>query len=139
MDRIISTAIAVSLLPSIVLAIEPCSSDFDSFLLKFESEQVFQRQNTRFPLSATYLDSLAEPEPRTVTYKIQSVSDDKYSRVDYPSKTKQVATPLEKIVKYNQGGILVQFTQPDTDYSFTFRFEKTAYCWHLVKFDDYSL
>ena len=117
MHRLIASCIALSLMSSIVLAAEPCASDFDSFLLKFESAQEFQRQNTRFPLSATYVDGSAEPEPKTVRYKIRSVADPKYSRVIYPSKTKQAAIPFEKIVRSKQGRVLVQFTKPDTCYS----------------------
>jgi hypothetical protein len=139
MHRLIASYIALSLMSSIVLAAEPCASDFDSFLLKFESAQEFQRQNTRFPLSATYVDGSAEPEPKTVTYKIRSASDPKYSRVDYPSKTKQATIPFEKSVGSKQGRVLVQFTKPDTDYSFAFSFERTSSCWRLVKFEDYSL
>ena len=82
MHILIAAGIVLSLISSIALAAEPCASDFDSFLLKFESGQEFQRQNTRFPLSATYVDGSAVPEPKTVTYKIRSASDPKYSRVN---------------------------------------------------------
>ena len=139
MRRLIASFIVLSILPSIVLAAGPCTSDFNSFLLKFENEQEFQRQSTRFPLVATYIDGSAEPEPKTVTYKIHSASDSKYSRVNYPSRTKQASTPFTKVVTSKPGRFLVQFTKPDTDYSFAFRFEKTATCWQLVKFEDYSL
>ena len=124
---------------SVALAAEPCAPNFSSFLSKFESGQGFQRQNTRFPLSATYVDGSALPEPKTVTYEINSASDPKYSRVNYPSKPKQAAVPFEKIVTSKQGRLLVQFNKPDTDYAFSFSFEKTASCWLLVKFEDYSL
>lgn len=139
MRILIASFIIRTILSSIVLAAEPCTSDFNSFLLKFENEQEFQRQNTRFPLAATYVDGSAEPEPKTVTYKIQSASDSKYSRVNYPSKIKQASTPFTKVVSSKQGRFWVQFTKPDTDHSFAFSFEKNATCWQLVKFEDYSL
>ncbi len=139
MHRYISCCIALSLMSSVALAAEPCASDFASFLFKFESSQEFQRQNTRFPLSATYVDGFAEPEPKTVKYKISSAADPKYSRIIYPSKEKQAAIPFRKLVRSKQEQFLVQFTKPDTDYSFAFSFEKTSSCWQLVKFEDYSL
>ena len=131
--------IALSLTSSVVLAGELCASDFASFLSKFESTRAFQRQNTRFPLLVSYVDKSALPEARTVQYKIGSTSDPKYSGIIYPSKTKQAVVPFEKAVRSDQEKILVQFTKPDTDYSFAFVFEKTASCWQLVKFEDYSL
>ena len=51
----------------------------------------------------------------------------------------QATTPLAKSVKSQQENVLVQVTKPDTDYSMTFRFEKTASCWQLIRFDDHSL
>ena len=139
MRKYIFCCMALSLLSSVVLGAEPCAPDFASFLLKFESSREFQRQNTSFPLSATYVDGSAEPEPITVKYKIRSTSDPKYSRAIYPSKEKQAAIPFEKLVSSKQKQFLVKFTKPDTDYSFEFSFEKTSSCWQLVKFEDYSL
>lgn len=138
MRRLI-TYIAFSVISLAVLAEEPCAPDFATFLSKFEHEQEFQKLNTHFPLSASYVDGSADPEPSTVEYIINSATDPNYSLAKYPSKQMQAATPFKMKVTSMQGGHLVQFTKPDTDYSFVFRFEKTTTCWQLVKFDDYSL
>ncbi len=139
MRRHIAACISLSLMSSFVLAAEPCASSFDSFLVKFESTQGFRRQNTLFPLPATYVDGSALPEPKTVSYKIDSPSDPKYSRANYPTKRKQARIPFEKMVAFKRDRFVVQFTKPDTDYSFAFIFKKTASCWQLIKFEDYSL
>ncbi len=139
MLRLISLCLTLSFLATFASAEEPCVPDFSSFLVKFEGSPEFQRQNTRFPLTATYLDDTTGDEPRMITYKITSPSEAKYSRVLFPDTVQQATTPLEKTVRSQQGSVLVQFTKPDTDYSMTFRFEKTASCWQLIRFDDHSL
>ncbi|MBU0689679.1 MAG: hypothetical protein KJ850_00780 [Gammaproteobacteria bacterium] len=131
--------ILLSLISFAVLAKEPCAPDFATFLSRFESDNEFQKRNTYFPLSATYVDGASYPEPSTVEYKINSENDPKYSRLIYPSEQMQVSTPFKMKVTSKQGIHLVRFTKPDTDYSFAFSFEKTSSCWQLVKFDDYSL
>ncbi len=132
--------IVFSLISTAGFSAESCPPDFASFLTKFESSRQFQRQNTPFPLATTYVDGSASPEPRTETYMIKSAADPKYSRTIYPSRKKQATIPLEKKITSKQGVIrVVQFTKPDTDYSFAFTFKQTASCWQLVKFEDYSL
>ncbi len=139
MLRLISSCLTLSFLATFAFAEEPCAPDFSAFLVKFEGSPEFQRQNTRFPLTATYLDDTTGDEPKMITYTITGPSAAKYSRVLFPGTVQQASTPLEKTVRSQQGDVLVQFTKPDTDYSMTFRFEKTASCWQLVRFDDHSL
>ncbi|MBP8127873.1 MAG: hypothetical protein KAY05_10270, partial [Aeromonadaceae bacterium] len=86
-----------------------------------------------------YLDDTTGDEPQMITYTISGPSEAKYSRVLFPDTRLQATTPLAKSVKSQQENVLVQVTKPDTDYSMTFRFEKTASCWQLVRFDDHSL
>lgn len=132
--------IVFSLISTAGFSAESCPPDFAPFLTKFESSREFQRQNTHFPLAATYVDGSASPEPRTEMYMIESTADPKYSRAIYPSRKKQTAIPFEKKISSKQSVIrMVKFTKPDTDYSFVFTFEQTASCWRLVKFEDYSL
>lgn len=128
-----------SFLTTFAYADEPCAPNFSAFLVKFEASREFQRQNTRFPLTATYLDDTTGDEPQMITYTISGPSEAKYSRVLFPDTRLQATTPLAKSVNSQQENVLVQVTKPDTDYSMTFRFEKTASCWQLVRFDDHSL
>jgi hypothetical protein len=136
---LMALSLAFSVMSSAALAAEPCAANFNAFLLKFEATPAFQAENTRFPLAASRVDGNAEPEPKTGKYRINSASDPKYSPIVYPSKEKQAAIPLGKVVRSKQKRIFVQFSQPDTDHSFAYVFEKTASCWRLVRFEDYSL
>jgi hypothetical protein len=132
--------LSILVAPFTAVASESCAADFLSFLSKFEAQVEFQKQHTRFPLLATYVDGLAEPEPKTVAYKIKNADDAKYKRVLYPSREKQSAVPFKKsVTAKSQTGYFVQFTKPGTDYSLGYFFEKGSDCWRLVKFEDYSL
>jgi hypothetical protein len=129
-----------SLIPIVSLAAEICPHDFNSFLTRFESEKQFQEQNTHFPLMISFVDTEAIFEPRTVLLKIKSITDPLYPRASYPSRNEQVTTPFKKEITFTPSiGYQVQFTKPDTDYSFLFTFKQVGSCWKLVKFEDYSL
>ena len=117
-----------------------CPNNFVTFIAQFENSPEFQSRNTRFPLDASYVDSSASPEPKTVSYNIKSPADPQYRRVAFPTKQKQAAIPLErKDTQQNNGAWKVKFTKPDTDYTFAYFFKQSADCWQLVKFEDYSL
>jgi hypothetical protein len=139
MRKYFLTFISILLAPSFATAEKSCAPDFSSFLVKFESSKEFQKQYTKLPLTTTFVDENAVPEPKTVVYVITSTSDPKYSKTSYPSKKKQAQVPFEKLVSTKQDRTIVQFTKPDTDYSFAFTFEKSPACWQLTKFEDFSL
>ena len=78
MFRLLSSCLLFSFLTTFAYADayadEPCDPDFSAFLVKFEASREFQRQNTRFPLTATYLDDTTGDEPQMITYTISDPS-----------------------------------------------------------------
>ncbi|WP_374586616.1 hypothetical protein [Pseudoduganella sp.] len=117
-----------------------CPASFPAFLSQFESDPAFQRQHTRFPLAASRIDNQSGDEPFEVKYTIQDAKRKEYQRVAWPTRARQQAAGLQRsIAREAGGGQAVTFSQPGTDYMFTFHFQKTRDCWTLVRFADHSL
>lgn len=132
-------ALSLSLVSTFALAAKPCAADFEAFLVRFEAEPDFRQQNTRFPLTVSWVDSAARPEPKTVRDTIRSSADARYAKLQVPSAQEQVSMPFERKLRTQGANTQVQFTKPDTSYSLVFSFEKTPSCWRLTRFDDLSL
>lgn len=66
--------VAVFLLPNVAMAESLCPSNYDDFLAKFEASREFQQDNLRYPLEYSFVDSHANPEPKT-THQLLSKSD----------------------------------------------------------------
>jgi hypothetical protein len=139
MYRSIACIVMMLLVVAKSWAAKPCAKQFEHFLTRFEVDQQFQRSNTQFPLQATYVDSSAEPEPKTVAYTIINAADANYATVIFPNKQKQLAVPFVKSISHTQGIYGVKLMKPDTDFMLEFSFKKTSACWQLIKFEDFSL
>ncbi len=133
--------ISLLLAPQFACADSVCPALFTDFLALFEKNSEFQLLNTRFPLSYTFVDGNAEPEPKPVKIMVSRDNVSKYPGIRYPSPAIQETIPLQRKLRLASGGVrIVQFDKPDSDaYSVIFFFEKTSSCWQLVDVKDGSL
>ncbi|MET1078637.1 MAG: hypothetical protein ABWY06_11530 [Pseudomonas sp.] len=124
-----------------VQAAPVCGPTFERFLTTFKEDKQFQKDHTHYPLSYSYIDVNAEPEPRKIQLLITSAADAQARKQpDYPPKAPKKSSQFEqKITRDNTARLTVAFNQPDTDYSIEYHFEPTPNCWHLVGIDDASL
>ncbi|UXY16679.1 hypothetical protein N8I74_06570 [Chitiniphilus purpureus] len=117
-----------------------CAADFPGFISRFEDSPAFQRQHTRFPLTASRIDNSGVEGPREVVYTVKRHADQDYKWIAWPTRFAQAAIPLVRRIEQAPGGMqVVTFTKPDTDQLVTFYFERSGGCWSLVKFADFSL
>lgn len=132
---------ATFLLPFASWATPSCPEAFPAFLAQFEQRMVFRLAHTRFPLLYSFVDSLAEPEPKTVVVQITRANVDEYPGAVFPSHSAQAAVPVERNISLLEGGmVVVRFHKPDTDmYTKEFHFQAEGACWNLVRVDDGSL
>ena len=140
-QQIISLFFALSAsMPWPAQAAAACPADFKAFVGKFESDPAFQRKHTRFPLAASRIDNQSQDEPFEVKYVIQDASDKDAPRATWPPRARQASAGLKRTIAPEPGGVrAVTFSQPGTDYMFSFYFKKAGACWALVRFADHSL
>jgi len=133
--------VTLLLVCSVAQAEQSCPKTFSSFIARFESSAEFQRLHTRFPLSYSFLDGSAEPDPKEVKVMVSQASAAKYPGIIFPSKATQASVPLKrKLLRHPSGTQVVHFDKPESDvYSVSFHFTQTVDCWLLVKVEDTSL
>lgn len=135
-----SAKLAVLLLALPTSLANACPTSFTAFVSQFEANTAFQLKHTRFPLAASRIDNQSADEPFEVQYSIKGASDQHYARAAWPTRARQAAAGLKRSIAPEPGGAqAVTFSQPGTDYMFTFHFKKTRECWTLVRFADHSL
>lgn len=140
-SRIATAALAlIAFAPGAFAAARACPASFPAFVSQFEADPAFQREHTRFPLAASRIDNQSADEPFEVKYSIQHAGDTNYKRAAWPTPARQSSAGLKRTITQEPGGMhAVTFSQPGTDYMFTFHFMKSRACWSLVRFADQSL
>ncbi|XLZ72362.1 hypothetical protein ABT364_10485 [Massilia sp. SR12] len=141
LQQVAALAFALSAsMPWTAQAAAACPADFKAFVDQFESDPAFQREHTRFPLAASRVDNQSRDEPFEVKYVIRDASDKDAPRAAWPTRARQASAGLKRAIAPEPGGVqAVTFSQPGTDYMFTFYFKKSRACWALVRFADHSL
>lgn len=130
----------IAFAPGGAAAAMACPASFPAFVSQFESDNAFQREHTRFPLAASRIDNQSADEPFEVKYSIPHAGDTNYKRAAWPTPARQSSAGLKRTIAKEPGGVqAVTFSQPGTDYMFTFYFKKSRACWSLVRFADHSL
>lgn len=132
--------IAAFFFPSLVMAENVCPSSFDEFLSRFERTREFQQENIIYPLKYSFIDSNANPEPKTVNKRLSKTDVAARKEPIYPSPRDQKAVPLAKeLHKHSQVKKSVRLYKPDTGYVLEYHFKKIGECWKLAMFEDLSI
>jgi hypothetical protein len=123
-----------------IAAAESCSAEFLEFVGQFEASPQFQAAHTRFPLSYSYVDGDASPEPKILRIAIERERAAEFPGIVYPSPAQQAAVAFDRTIDSPQPDTrAVRLEKPDTDYVLVFTFEKSDVCWNLVSVQDLSL
>jgi hypothetical protein len=134
-------ALILLLLPFSVNADQSCPKNIQNFLIDFQNNHEFQVAHINYPLTYSYIDTNADPEPKKIIVSILSANEVKSKKPpSYPKPNEIHSIPLkETITNTTTGNIIVNFTKPDTDYSFEYVFINKNTCWQLSEINDFSL
>ncbi len=107
----------------------------------FQRDPSFQKAHRQYPLRYSFLDSYAEPEPRTANRWLSATQAEKKRAIDFPSSEQEKAKGLvRKVTKGKEGAYIIRFDKPDSDvFSIEFHFSPVGHCWQLVEVNDFSL
>jgi hypothetical protein len=135
-------ALILLLLPFTVNADKSCPKNIQDFLIDFQSNHEFQVAHTNYPLTYSYVDTSADPEPKKIKVSILSANEVKSKKPpSYPMPNAIQSIPLKQTITNatTTGNFIVNFTKPDTDYSFEYIFLNKYNCWQLSEINDFSL
>ena len=115
-----------------------CSSDFKSFISRFEASPELQLSQTKFPLTYRYVDH-DDPDMKMKRMIVQKNDQAKY--LTFPSLAYQRKLKLNrKLNSIKSNKCSVVFNAPDSDmYDVEFKFEHQAGKWLLVEVENNSL
>jgi hypothetical protein len=134
-------ALILLLLPFSVNADQSCPKNSQDFLIDFQNNHEFQVAHISYPLAYSYVNANAEPEPKKIQVSILSADEVKSKKPpSYPKPNEINSIPLKQtIINTTTGSLIVNFTKPDTDYSFEYIFTNKNNCWQLSEINDFSL
>lgn len=136
---LIASAIAASAMPAFAAApAQKCpAKDFKGFLAAFIESTAVQRAHVAVPLSSSYVDGEAQPEPAIVKRQLQA------DAIEYPVMPNKAQLAKDRLVMSTKsisvGDTEVKVALPDTGYQFRYLFRKTGKCWTLVEINDDSV
>lgn len=130
-----STATTVE--PPLAVATVACPHPaFDTFLKHFGNEITLQEKATADPLLDSYVDTGAEPEPRTVERPL-ALADVEWPVMPDPAGLAGQGRQMQ-VTAVADGQMQVQIRTPDSSDQQTYTFAQTP-CWTLVKREDESI
>lgn len=134
-------SLAALLIPLVAHAASACPSSFEEYLSTFQRDPFFQKEHRQYPLRYSFLDTDAEPEPRTVKRRLSAAQVEIKSGISFPSLETEKTKGLErKVTKTKEGTYVVRFDKPDSGvFSIEFHFSRIGHCWRLVEVNDFSL
>lgn len=61
-----------------------CPQKLADFIEHFAIDQTFARTHTQFPVDYTFVDSLAQPEPKPKQTQVLGPTDKNYQKISFP-------------------------------------------------------
>ena len=125
-----------------LLAVAPATDrcparDFATFATRFADDVAIQRKYTATPLIDDHIDANADPEPATITRRLDA------GTLRFPLMPNRAARAKDGLVLSTRalagGDHEATLAHPDSGYQIRYRFQRVRDCWQLVRRSDDSI